>query len=153
MSFLSLHANDHIYWAEMRPTTYTTAPHAPPAAAGAGGAALVMSPGCSGPGMAPAPSAARSSACYPGRTSTRSHAPPPAPLVAPRTPRGTEMDGLVGALIGSLHPFLFPSLSLLSRAFTLPRLRSPIPIRYCFLSFFVTLINYNFYMFRHVNIN
>ena len=152
MSFLSLHANDHIYWAEMRPTTYTTAPHAPPAAAGDGGAAPVVSPGCLGPGMARAPSTARSSACYLGRTSTRSHA-PPAPLVAPRTPHGTEMDGLVGALIGSLHPFLFPSLSLLSRAFALPRLRSPIPIRYCFLSFFVTLINYSFYMFRHVNIN
>ena len=64
----------------------------------------------------------------PGRTR------PPTQLVAPRTLRGTEMDGLVGALIGSLHPFLFPSLSLLSRAFPLLRLRSPIRIRYGFLS-------------------
>ena len=124
MSFLSLHANDHIYWAEMRPTTYTTAPHAPPAAAGAGGATPVVSPGCSGPGMARAPSAARSSACYPGRTSTRSHATPPSPPCAARCPANSARHGdrwLVGALIGSLHPFLFPSLSLLSRAFPLLR--------------------------------
>ena len=126
------------------------------AAAGDGGAAPVVSPGRSGPGMARAPSAARSSACYPGRTSTRSHATPPSPPCAARCPANSARHGdrwLVRALIGSLHPFLFPSLSLLSRAFALPRLRSPIPIRYCFLSFFVTLINYSFYMFRHVNIN
>jgi len=100
---------------------------------------------------APRPPLVRRPVTRGARAPGRTH--PPAPLVAPRTPHGTEMDGLVGALIGSLHPFLFPSLSLLSRAFALPRLWSPIPIRYCFLSFFVTLINYSFYMFRHVNIN
>ena len=89
-------------------------------------------------------------------TSTRSHVTPPSPPCAARCAANSARHGdgwLVGALIGSLHPFLFPSLSLLSRAFALPRLQSPIPIMYCFLSFFVTLINYSFYTFRHVNIN
>jgi len=151
MSCLSLHANNHIYWAEMQPTTYTTAPHAPPAAAGAGGAALVMSPGCSGPGMAPAPSAARSSACYPGRTSTRSHAPPlrrslPREL---RAARGQMASQGVNRVAPSFPlPFSFSSLA------RIPSPSSPVsdPDQVWFLVF-VALINYRFYMFRHVSIN
>lgn len=37
----------------------------------------------------------------------------------PRTPRGTARGWPTRALLGSLHPFLFPSLSPLARAFSL----------------------------------
>ena len=89
------------------------------AAAGDGGAAPVVSPGRSGPGMARAPSAARSSACYPGRTSTRSHTPPCAarcPANSARHGDGWASRGVNRVAPSFPLPFSFSSLA---------RIRSP----------------------------
>lgn len=104
------------------------------AAAGDGGAAPLVSPASSGP--EPRPPLVRPRP--PTRTSARSTRLHRSPCrlvrsLPPRTPRGTARGWPTRALLGSLHPFLFPSLSLLARAFFLSLSLRPL-IGYCFFS-------------------